>query len=331
MYIRQLLRRLPLYLISASLAALLQASITSGCLAEEAKGIQAILELQSVFFTTSEPVEVRFSLWNPDTKDARSLPQPPLVRYFELVNADGQKLAPATVTLDAPRPPALPPGGHYGIAFDLSKLFPQLRSPGTYRLSWKSHELISNQVVLKIVSPYDPKKQYAASLETTMGTVKIEFFPDKPPLAVKNFIELAFSGFYDGTRIYYVDPDRMIAGGDRNGNGTGTPGYTYPVERNDLQMLAGTVGMKRGGAPPMNGSQFFILAAPRADFTGQYTAFAQVIDGLEVVQKISRVPNSGRQSDPPFQPLTDVIVNKVTISEKGAVGPAEKTAPAAAN
>jgi len=297
------------------LSVCLTATIAGGAFGA-GKGLQAILEMHSALFKTQEPVEVRFSIWNDGETEAKGLPAAPLTRYFQLYDADGKALPAAKdASVDAPRPPSLPPGGHYGLAFDLAKLFPQLRNPGTYRIAWSAAGLISNQAVLKIVPAYDPKRNYVGIVETNSGTIRIKFFPDKAPLAVKNFIELANSGFYDGTRIHYVEPGRLIAGGDRNGTGGGTPGYTYPVEVNELEFLAGTMAMRHAGNPPTNGSQFFILAAPRVEYAGRYTAFAQVVSGLEIVQQISQIPNSGRQTDPPNQPLSDVIVTRVTISE----------------
>lgn len=280
------------------------------------KGLQAILELHSAFFSTDEPVEARFSLWNDGDKEIKTLPPAPLAAHFQLVDADGKTLeAAAGPGVDAPKPPALPPGGHYGMAFDLAKLFPQLRTPGTYRVSWTAGALKSNQVVLKIVPSYDPKRSYIGTIDTSAGAIRIRFFPDKAPLAVKNFIELANSGFYDGTKITYVEPGRVVAGGDRYGTGGGTPGYTYPVEVNDLEFLAGTVAMRHAGTPPSNGSQFFILAAPRVEYNGRYTAFAQVVSGLDVVQQISQTANTGKQTDPPNQPVNDVFVTRVSIVE----------------
>jgi cyclophilin family peptidyl-prolyl cis-trans isomerase len=282
-------------------------------------GLQAILEVHATHFSIGEPVEVRFSIWNPTDEAVRSLPSAPLTKHFKLYDADGEKVPPSSsAEVDAPRPGSLPPGGHYGIAFDLRDLYPRLQLGGTFRLVWGSGAIESNQLALKIVPVYDPQRQYRATLETTMGNVVLEFFRDKAPIAVKNFIDLAQSGFYDNTRFFFVDPGRMIAGGDRSGDGTGTPGYTIPMERNDLEMLAGTVAMKKMGTPPRNGSQFFILASPRPELKGRFTIFAQVVDGLDVVRLVSEVPNTGRRGSPANRPLNDVLIRKVVVGERPA-------------
>ena len=261
--------------------------------AEFDPALQPIIESQEIRFDIGAPVEIRFSLWNSGNKEIKVLPEPPITRYFELLDSDGQKVAQAAgLDIDAPKAMALPPGGHYGIAFDLGKLFPRLKLGGTFRLHWKSGSVVSNEVIFKIVPGYDPKRSYTATLETSFGNIVLDFYPDQAPLAVRSFIELAYSGYFDGTRFFHVDPNQ-ISGGDRGGYGRGTPGYTLPFEKNSLEMLAGTVGLIKHGVPPENSSEFFILTTPKPEMNGQFTAFAQVTSGLDVVQKISRVPNSG--------------------------------------
>lgn len=290
--------------------------------AEKGAVLQAIIEARDVRFHTGEPIEIRFSIWNEGDRTAGSLPKHPLTGYFEMTDSTGEKVGrTGGLEIDAPDPQTLPPGGHYGLAFDLGELYPRARLGGTFRLVWKAGELVSNEIVILVTPAYDPKVTYRATLDTTAGPFVLEFFPDKAPLAVKNFIELAYSGFYDGTRFHYVDPGRMIAGGDRGGDGSGTPGYTYPMENNKLEMLAGTVMMKNAGFPPTNGSVFFVLAAPRPDLVGKYTVFAQVVEGLDVVQKISRMPSTGPQARPANRPLKDVLIRKVTITEEAPPQP----------
>lgn len=290
--------------------------------AEPGPGLQAIIETEDTRFAMGEPIEVRFSLWNPGSKEVRPVPDRPLTKGFVLLDGDGKPVAAAPGgTVDGPQTASLPPGGHYGVAFDLARLYPRLNGGGTFRFYWQQGALKSNQVVLKIVPAYDPKRTYRAEIQTDQGVILIDFYPDKAPLAVKNFIELALEGFYDGTKIYYVDPGRMIAGGDPIGDGSGTPGFTYPAERNDLQMLAGTIAMKKAGTPPTNGSQFFILLTPRPEMNGQFTVFAQVVEGLETAQRLSKTPNTGPQSRPPNRPLTDQLIRKIVISEKSGGTP----------
>ncbi len=280
-------------------------------------GTQAIIESEGSLYRSNAPIEIRFSIWNSGAKDARISADRPLTRGFTLLNADGQEIKPASgVSFDGPKADTLPAGGHFGIAFDLTRLYPALREGGTFRLNWRSGSLTSNQVALKVVAAFDPAREYQAKLTTDEGDITIDFYPNAAPLAVQNFIDLAYAGFYDGTKFYSVTPDRMIAGGDRVGDGSGTPGYTYSAENTDLEMVAGTVAMIRSGTPPVNGSQFFILAAPRPEMNGHFTVIGQVIGGLENVLKASRVPTTGPQTRPPNRPVSDLLLRQVTIIEK---------------
>ena len=165
----------------------------------------------------------------------------------------------------------------------------------------------------------DTSKLRLAVIETNMGTIKFKFLEDKAPGHVKNFVDLAKKGFYDGTRFHRVIPGFMIQGGDplsKSGDrvrmGTGGPGYSIKAEFNDTPHVRGIVSMARSQDPNSAGSQFFICvdAAPFLD--GQYTAFGQVVEGMEVVDKIVNL-----KRDPRDNPLDEnpAILKKVSIEE----------------
>lgn len=139
-----------------------------------------------------------------------------------------------------------------------------------------------------------------AIIETKFGTITLKFFPDVAPQHVKNFIELAKNGFYNGTTFHRVIRGFMIQGGDPNGNGTGGPGYTIKAEFNKRPHKRGTLSMARTNMPDTAGSQFFICfdMAPRqkAMLDGNYTVFGEVVSGMEVADKIValQVPGTDR-------------------------------------
>jgi peptidylprolyl isomerase len=137
-----------------------------------------------------------------------------------------------------------------------------------------------------------PKEEIAV-LETSLGTIKIRFFPDKAPKHVENFKKLANSGFYNGTTFHRVIPNFMIQGGDplsKNGNkdgvGSGGPGWTVNAEFNDVSHKRGIVSMARSRDPNSAGSQFFICVADVPFLDHQYSAFGEVIEGMDVADKI---------------------------------------------
>ncbi|MEK6699234.1 MAG: peptidylprolyl isomerase [Nitrospirota bacterium] len=155
-----------------------------------------------------------------------------------------------------------------------------------------------------------------AVIETTFGAITLKFFPDVAPGHVKNFVDLAKKGFYDGTTFHRVIPGFMIQGGDSNSkspdkskHGMGGPGYTIKAEFNDRPHKRGTLSMARAGDPDSAGSQFFICTADARFLDKQYTAFGEVESGMEAVDKIVSQPRD--RSDNP----NERIEMKVKIVE----------------
>jgi len=145
-----------------------------------------------------------------------------------------------------------------------------------------------------------------ANMNTSMGTIALEFFDDDAPKTVANFRKLAGDGFYDGIIFHRVIPDFMIQGGCPDGIGTGGPGYTFEDEFNDHKVVRGALAMANAG-PNTNGSQFFIVtvdAAPWLD--GKHTVFGQVTAGMDAVDAIESTP-TGPQDRPLDPPTIDSI------------------------
>ena len=124
-----------------------------------------------------------------------------------------------------------------------------------------------------------------ASFETDRGPIKVELFPEKAPLTVANFVNLARRGFYDGLNFHRVIPDFMIQGGCPEGSGRGGPGYKFEDEANNgLGHERGVLSMANAG-PNTNGSQFFITHVATPWLDGKHTVFGKVVEGLEAVDK----------------------------------------------
>jgi peptidyl-prolyl cis-trans isomerase B (cyclophilin B) len=144
-----------------------------------------------------------------------------------------------------------------------------------------------------------------AVIDTKFGEIEIEFLSDKAPGHVKNFLDLAKKGFYDGTTFHRVIPGFMIQGGCPNtkdaskgkgAHGTGGPGYNVNAEFNDTSHKRGIVSMARAQDPNSAGSQFFIVVADSTFLDKQYTAFGKVVRGIEVADKIVASPRDGRDN-----------------------------------
>ena len=108
------------------------------------------------------------------------------------------------------------------------------------------------------------------------------------PQTVQNFITLARKGYFNGLQIHRVVPNFVIQDGDPRGDGSGGPGYSIRDELNDRPYLRGTVGMALSG-PDTGGSQFFITHSPQPHLDAKYTVFGQVVNGMEVVDKIQQL------------------------------------------
>jgi peptidyl-prolyl cis-trans isomerase B (cyclophilin B) len=161
-------------------------------------------------------------------------------------------------------------------------------------------------------SPQEIKRMAAtrAVIETKFGNMILRFFPDVAPRHVKNFIDLAKKGFYDGTIFHRVIPGFMIQGGDpitkdparRSEYGMGGPGYTINAEFNSRPHKRGALSMARMSDPNSAGSQFFICFQmdPRqqAVLDGHYTVFGEVVSGMEVADKIASLPRDPVTNDP---------------------------------
>lgn len=164
-----------------------------------------------------------------------------------------------------------------------------------------------------------------AVFSTTEGKITVRLFETDAPVTVKNFVDLAEGNkewvhpttrakskdkLFHGTIFHRVIPDFMIQGGDPTGTGMGGPGYRFEDETKGSPHKfdkPGKLAMANAG-PNTNGSQFFITVAATDWLTGKHTIFGEVVEGYDVVEKISKAPRS-RQD----KPNKDVTVKSVKI------------------
>jgi len=159
-----------------------------------------------------------------------------------------------------------------------------------------------------------------AVIHTKFGDMTIKFFPEVAPNHVNNFIKLTKEGFYNGTVFHRVIPGFMIQGGDPNSknpdkstHGTGGPGYNVKAEFNSKSHKRGILSMARSANPDSAGSQFFICVADAPHLDRQYTVFGEVINGIDVIDKIVSQPRDRR--DNPNERI-EMKVDVVVKSEK---------------
>ena len=154
-------------------------------------------------------------------------------------------------------------------------------------------------------------------IKTSFGNIKFSLLPEIAPETVRNFSQLAKSEFYNGTLFHRIIPGFMIQGGDPNTKnsdksawGQGGPGYNLKAEFNSRSHLRGIVSMARATDPDSAGSQFFIVTSDSTFLDRQYTVFGEVVDGIEVADKIVDLPRDGNDC-----PEQEVKMLEVTISE----------------
>jgi len=163
-------------------------------------------------------------------------------------------------------------------------------------------------------------------LTTSLGDVKVELFPDKAPVTVKNFLEYVRAGYYDGTVFHRVIPGFMIQGGGMDGELREKEGQRPAIKNesaNGLTNVAGSVAMARTSVPDSATSQFFINVADN-DFLNRdksrdgvgYAVFGKVVEGMDVVKKIEAVKtsNKGPHQNVPVEPV--VLTSAKVVEEK---------------
>ncbi|MGP3777698.1 peptidylprolyl isomerase [Halanaerobium saccharolyticum] len=148
--------------------------------------------------------------------------------------------------------------------------------------------------------------------------IKLELYPDQAENTVKNFIELAADGYYDGLKFHRVIKGFMIQGGCPDGTGMGGPGYAIKGEfsangyDNDLSHKRGVISMARSSHPDSAGSQFFIVHKDSPHLDGKYAAFGEVIEGMDAVDQIAEVDTGARD-----MPSEDQIMESVEVNTFG--------------
>ncbi len=167
----------------------------------------------------------------------------------------------------------------------------------------------------------EPNAETRARIAVTVkgepiGEIVLKFYPDVAPNHVKNFLKLAKEKFYDGTTFHRVIPGFMIQGGDPNSknpdratHGMGGPGHRVNAEFNSKPHQRGVLSMARANDPNSAGSQFFICVGDSNFLDWKYTAFGEVVTGMEVADRIVGVQRDGRDN-----PLERVEM-KVTVTE----------------
>jgi cyclophilin family peptidyl-prolyl cis-trans isomerase len=226
------------------------------------------------------------------------------------------------------QPKILQPNDYFGTIIDLNTSFPKMSAIGTYKITWSAPGIQEKAILARIIRKYDAARDYQAVIETEFGIIVLEFYKDLAPMHVKNFIDLANQGFYDGKFFHRTIKGEAAFAGSSTGDERGGPGYTVPPEPNGLKILAGSVAQVRNALTGVeeSGSIVMIAAVPQPDLDSRYTVFARVTDGLDTVKAITNLPTAaGGGGRVAARPIRDVVMKKVEIREKKSEKPVKKS------
>jgi peptidylprolyl isomerase len=150
-----------------------------------------------------------------------------------------------------------------------------------------------------------------AVIKMEQGEIRIKLRPDLALETVNSFVFLAREGYYDGVTFHRVLPGFVAQAGDPTGTGSGGPGYNLPDEFSDTPFVRGVVAMASTGAPNSAGSQFFIVYDDAPHLTSAYTAFGEVVEGMEVADAITpRNPDNVATPQPPGDVITTIAIEE---------------------
>jgi cyclophilin family peptidyl-prolyl cis-trans isomerase len=156
-------------------------------------------------------------------------------------------------------------------------------------------------------------------LTTSKGDIVLELFENEAPQSVANFISLVKQGYYDGTPFHRVLPMFMAQGGDRDGTGMGSPGYSVRNEAvlpNHRNHFRGSISMARGEDLDSAGSQFFLCFRPEPELDDRYTVFGRIVEGIDVLGELQRIQPDPREAEPPH-PIPDKLLKAEVLRDRG--------------
>lgn len=215
----------------------------------------------------------------------------------------------------------LPAGAKMSLSFDLGKYIKPTKG---FRLQFAKQFLDEAPVSVVVYAaagkdldfmemPVADLSEYGVVLETNQGSIQLEFWPDVAPNHVRNFLDLAYTGFYDGVSFHRVIPGFMIQGGDPTGVGSGSGPRTLKAEFNDKKHYRGVLSQARGPSPDSGSCQFFIVHGEHAThLDNQYTGFGRAISGLDAVDAIATTPRDRRDKPKSPQIITKAVVVRAT-------------------
>jgi peptidyl-prolyl cis-trans isomerase B (cyclophilin B) len=285
--------------------------------AQEIPGVRVSLASRALVAARGE-FDVRLVV---ETSAAAEVPADLLTGARVAVTCDGVALPPIEQPGKGGAPVALAAG---------TRIERTLRLPAAALLPSPTHGAVGRVTLALVGHPEaacslqvapDPRHVDLAALDlartevvlvTSLGEMRLSFRPDKAKGHVENFVKLCLQGFYDGTKFHRVVRGFMVQGGCpltkddavQDKWGSGGPGYTIPAEFNDLRHLRGTLSMARTSDPNSAGSGFFVCHREAPHLDRKYTAFGNLVEGADTLDRIAEVAVGGPSREMPIAPVT---------------------------
>ncbi len=284
---------------------------------EEATGLTARIETWGRYYRAGEPVLVRIVVEN-TTQEAISNPEGlPILANLELSQGEAAGNKPPSVPALDPstQPKIFAPGAGHLMVTDVAKLFPDLAKPGFYNLQLNAANMTSDPIELMVAQPYDADADYSATLKTDHGDLTFDLLESAAPDHVRNFVDLAKQGYYDGSLFHVIARGEFIMGGSQPADDARTIPYVLPPEITDVKHGRGTLSSVRTSPNgPDNAVQFIIDLGRKAEFDGSLSIFGKITAGEETLKALEDVATSLKNFQPFFKPLQNVVLREVIIT-----------------
>lgn len=286
---------------------------------QETDGLTARIDTWGRYYRVGEPVLVRILVENHTEETISNAGGLPILASLELSQgeAPGKKAA-SVPTLDpATQPQVFAPGAGHVMVADVAKLFPELGTPGFYHLRIQADNMVSESIELMLAHPYNEDADYTATLKTDHGDLTFDLLASEAPDHVRNFVDLARQGYYDGSLFHVIASGEFIMGGSQSEDDARSIPYVLPSENTDVTHERGTLSSVRTSPDgPDNAVQFIIDLDRKREFDGSLSVFGKLRSGEDTLKALEGTATSLKNFQPFFKPLKDVVLRKVVITEK---------------
>lgn len=283
--------------------------------AEPPAPLQVRLDVDQFVYEAGQPVRGELWVKNPTAAWVKLPQAEELAAGLRLLTPSGEQVQPQNGDLfAAARTNEVGPGGFLGFAFDAARLFPQISAPGKYSLKLRRADLMEASVDFQVIPAFSVDKKYLLRLNTPEGDLLVQLEPKEAPVAVRNIVNLARTGFFDG-----ADIPRIQKGVALSVRGPIQPERhrITPLERSSRELLTGSVVLEssRPNEPPANFPTLIILFSPKPEWQNKATWIGQVVESDPVMLRLAAKPTSGEKGTPPFRPNTPLKIVRATVTE----------------